>query len=196
MIGTRSAGIVLSCLGTLTLVQAHEQGWRPKPRALFGAKAFVTFLVANLTPVGSSDTASYVAYGRIAALGGDPYVTTPARLGGAYAHLVSNAWQHTLFRLWAGRDVVAGRRGGHRRQPVEPDRAVLLWSANRLLIGVLVAGGHLDTLTALRHRLGQQRLDQRPQFIRHDPRPRLTCSHDPRRQRSGRKPALLPTGLR
>ena len=33
--------------------------------------------MACLTPVGSSDTASYAAYGRIAALGGNPYVTNP-----------------------------------------------------------------------------------------------------------------------
>jgi len=33
-------------------------------------------------------------------------------------------------------------------------------------------------LHQLRTRLGQQRLDERPQFIRHDPRPRLTLPHD------------------
>ncbi|WP_369393247.1 hypothetical protein AB5J72_41115 [Streptomyces sp. CG1] len=48
-----------------------------------------TITAIILSPVDSSDMASYAAYGRIAALGGDPYVTTPARLGSAYAHLVS-----------------------------------------------------------------------------------------------------------
>ncbi|MET8721495.1 hypothetical protein [Streptomyces misionensis] len=53
-------------------------------------------VVANLTPVGSSGTASYAAYGRTTARPGrDPYVTTPARLGGAYTQLVSDAWQNT-----------------------------------------------------------------------------------------------------
>lgn len=35
----------------------------------------------------------------------------------------------------------------------------------------------VSALHLLRPRLRQQRLDQRPQFIRHDPRPRLTVSH-------------------
>jgi hypothetical protein len=87
--------IVLSCLGTLGMLNAHARGWRPSTRRLFRAGALAVLVVANLTPVGSSDTASYAAYGRIAALGGDPYVTTPARLGGAYVHLVGAAWQNT-----------------------------------------------------------------------------------------------------
>lgn len=90
------AAIVLSCWGTLGMLKAHERGWRPDARLLFRLGAMTALAVANLTPVGSSDTASYAAYGRIAALGGDPYVTTPARLGGAYAHLVSEAWRNTL----------------------------------------------------------------------------------------------------
>ncbi|MGW3099545.1 hypothetical protein ACWDCC_39560 [Streptomyces sp. NPDC001102] len=169
------AGIVLSCLGTLALVHAHERGWRPKPRALFAAGALAALVVANLTPVGSSDTASYAAYGRIAALGGDPYVTTPARLGSAYAHLVSDAWQHTpsvygpVATWWqAGAADIGGNLPSLTicvlmlanaavflgtgclliRTAEDPVRAALLWSANPLLIGVLVAGGHLDTLIA------------------------------------------------
>ncbi|WP_316772668.1 hypothetical protein [Streptomyces sasae] len=169
------AAIVLSCLGALALLRAHEQGWRPNPQVLFGAGAVAALVVANLTPVGSSDTASYAAYGRIAALGGDPYVTTPARLGGAYAHLVSDAWRHTpsvygpVATWWqAGAAVVGGNLPWLTiwalmlanaavflgtgclliRTADDPVRAALLWSANPLLVGVLVAGGHLDTLVA------------------------------------------------
>ncbi|WP_055492344.1 hypothetical protein [Streptomyces sp. TP-A0356] len=169
------AAIVLSCLGALGMLNAHGRGWRPDSRLLFGAGALAVLVVANLTPVGSSDTASYAAYGRIAALGGDPYVTTPAQLGGAYGHLVSEGWRSTpsvygpIATWWqAAAAVVGGDRPwltiwalmlanaaaflgtGHllMRTAEDPVRAGLLWTANPLLIGVLVAGGHLDTLVA------------------------------------------------
>ncbi|WP_159032994.1 hypothetical protein [Streptomyces fodineus] len=169
------AAIVLSCCGVLGMLRAHERGWRPDARLLFRLGALTAFAVANLTPVGSSDTASYAAYGRIAALGGDPYVTTPARLGGAYAHLVSEAWRNTpsvygpVATWWQGAAAFIGQERpwltiwalmlanaavfvgtGYLllRTADDPVRAGLLWSVNPLLIGVLVAGGHLDTLVA------------------------------------------------
>lgn len=171
-----SVAIVLSCAGTLLLLHAHTQGWRPDPRTLFRAGACAVLLVADLTPIGSSDTASYAAYGRIAALGGDPYVTTPAQLGGVYAHLVSDAWRNTpsvygpvatwwqaaaafvggdqpWLTVWAlmltNAAVFLGTGYLLIRTAVDPVRAALLWSANPLLIGVLVGGGHLDTLVAI-----------------------------------------------
>jgi hypothetical protein len=170
-----SAAIVLSCLGTLRLLDAHRRGWSPDPRLLFRVGALAVLVVANLTPVGSSDTASYAAYGRIAALGGDPYVTTPAQLGGAYAHLVGDAWRNSpsvygpVTTWW---QAAAAFVGGDQpwltiwvlmlanaaaflatgylliRVADDPVRAGLLWIANPLLIGVLVAGGHLDTIVA------------------------------------------------
>ncbi|MER5917149.1 hypothetical protein ABT124_44125 [Streptomyces sp. NPDC001982] len=169
------AAIVLSCWGTLGMLKAHERGWRPDARLLFRLGALTALAVANLTPVGSSDMASYAAYGRIAALGGDPYVTTPARLGGAYAHLVSEAWRNTpsvygpVATWWQGAAALVGQERpwltiwalmlanaavfvgtGYLllRTADDPVRAGLLWSVNPLLIGVLVAGGHLDTLVA------------------------------------------------
>ncbi|MEV6942943.1 hypothetical protein AB0N07_13280 [Streptomyces sp. NPDC051172] len=167
--------IVLSCLGTLGMLHAHRRGWRPDVRLVFRVGVIAVLVVANLTPVGSSDTASYAAYGRIAALGGDPYVTTPAHLGGAYAHLVSESWLNTpsvygpVATWWqAGAAFVGGERPWLTiwalmlvnaaafvatgslliRTAEDPVPAGLLWIANPLLIGVLVAGGHLDTIVA------------------------------------------------
>ncbi|MEU7305961.1 polyprenol phosphomannose-dependent alpha 1,6 mannosyltransferase MptB [Streptomyces sp. NPDC007189] len=169
------AAIVLSCWGALSMLRAHEQGWRPDARLLVRLGALAALAVANLTPVGSSDMASYASYGRIAALGGDPYVTTPAQLGGAYAHLVSQAWRNTpsvygpvatwwqataafvgqerpWLTIWAlmlaNAAVFAGTGYLLLRTADDPVRAALLWSVNPLLIGVLVGGGHLDTLVA------------------------------------------------
>ncbi|AKJ09534.1 hypothetical protein ABB07_05720 [Streptomyces incarnatus] len=170
-----TTAVVLSCWGALGMLKAHERGWRPDARLLYKLGALTALAVANLTPVGSSDTASYAAYGRIAELGGDPYVTTPARLGGAYAHLVSAAWQRTpsvygpVATWWQGAAAFIGQERpwltiwalmlanaavfvgtGYvlLRTADDPVRAGLLWTVNPLLIGVLVAGGHLDTLVA------------------------------------------------
>ncbi len=169
------AAVVLSCLGTLGMLGARRRGWSPDSRLLFRSGALAVLVVANLTPVGSSDTASYAAYGRIAALGGDPYLTSPAELGGPYARLVALAWHDTpsvygpVATWW---QTAAAFLGGERpwltiwvlmlanalvflatglllmRTADDPVRAGLLWVANPLLIGVLVAGGHLDTLVA------------------------------------------------
>jgi hypothetical protein len=131
-------------------------------------------------PVGSSDAASYAAYGRIAALGYNPYTFTPAMLPGGsrnpYTMLVSQQWRNTpsvygpvatwthLFaalvggtRPWAtiwmlmimigAAFVVAGYV--LLRTAANPVRAVLLWTANPLLIAELVLGAHLDAIIAL-----------------------------------------------
>jgi hypothetical protein len=169
------ASIALSCLGLAGLLEAHSRGWHPSPRKLFAVGAVTVAVVTSLTPVGSSDTASYAAYGRIAALGGDPYVTTPAQLGGAYLHLVSPSWLQTPsvygpVATWM--QSAAAHIGGGRpwltiwllmlangavflatgyflmRTAGDPVRAGLLWVANPLLVMVLVAGGHLDTAVA------------------------------------------------
>lgn len=72
------AGDLLACLGLAGMLWAHSQGWRPQPRHLLLASAAVVAVMVSLTPVGSSDTASYAAYGRIADQGGNPYLSSPA----------------------------------------------------------------------------------------------------------------------
>jgi hypothetical protein len=186
--------ITLSCLGLMGLLGAHSRGWRPNPRRLFAVGAVMVAVVANLTPVGSSDTASYAAYGRIAALGGDPYVMTPAQLGGPYAHLVSHDWLWTPsvygpVATWL--QSAAALVGGARpeltiwllmmvnaaaflftgyvliRTAGDPVRAALMWVANPLLIVLLVAGGHLDTFVAAFAVCAVQLARQSPR-VRHD----------------------------
>jgi hypothetical protein len=168
--------ILLSSLGLVGLLGANRRGWCPSPRKLFGAGVIAVAILTNVTPVGSSDTASYAAYGRIAALGLDPYVITPGELGGAYGQLVSHTWRGTPsvygpVATWI--QATAAHIGGDRpwltvwvlmlangaaflvagyvlmRLAADPVRAGLLWVANPVLIGVLVAGGHLDTFIAV-----------------------------------------------
>jgi hypothetical protein len=92
------ASIGLCCLGLAMLLWADSRGWSPSPRKVFLAAAGAIAVLVNITPVGSSDAASYAAYGRIAALGHNPYTFLPSMLPGGkhnpYTMLVSPQWQH------------------------------------------------------------------------------------------------------
>ena len=93
------ASIGLCCLGLAMMLWANSRGWSPSPRKVFWTAAAAVAVLVNITPVGSSDAASYAAYGRIAALGHDPYTFTPLMLPGGkhnpYTMLVSPQWQST-----------------------------------------------------------------------------------------------------
>jgi hypothetical protein len=172
------AADILACLGLAGMLWAHSQGWRPNPRHLLLVSAGIVGLLVCLTPVGSSDTASYAAYGRIASLGGNPYITNPlAWLGAhsAYTRAVGTMWttQSSVYGPFAtiiqsfaasigGPDVATtiwilmilngivfiGVGVLLLKTSDDPVRATLFWTANPVLILALVSGGHLDTLVA------------------------------------------------
>ena len=171
-------GDILACLGLAGMLWAHSQGWRPDPRHLFAASAGVIAVMVCLTPVGSSDTASYAAYGRIASLGGNPYTTNPtAWLGphSAYTYVVGAVWKRqpsvygpfataiqrfaaliggpdvdiTVWTLMILNGIVFIGVGWLLiKTSDDPIRATLFWTANPVLIQQLVGGGHLDTIVA------------------------------------------------
>jgi len=164
------ASIGLSCLGLAMMLWANSRGWSPNPRRVFWTAAGAVAVLVNITPVGSSDAASYAAYGRIAALGYNPYTFLPADLPGGknnpYTMLVSPQWQHTpsvygpvatWTHLLAAQIVLMIMVGAAflltgyvlLRAAADPVRAVLLWVANPLLITELVIGGHMDAFVAL-----------------------------------------------
>ena len=91
--------ITLCCLGLAMMLWANSRGWSPSPRKVFWTAAGAVAFLVNITPVGSGDVASYAAYGRIAALGYNPYTFTPNLLpGGAhnpYTAIVGVKWQAT-----------------------------------------------------------------------------------------------------
>jgi hypothetical protein len=91
--------ITLCCLGLAMMLWANSRGWSPNPRRVFLTAAAAVAVLVNITPVGSGDVGSYAAYGRIAALGHNPYTFTPAMLPGgshnAYTSIVSPMWRHT-----------------------------------------------------------------------------------------------------
>jgi len=171
-------GDVLACLGLAGMLWAHSQGWRPNPRHLLLASAVIVAIMVSLTPVGSSDTGSYAAYGRITAMGGNPYITNPQAWFGihaAYYHVVGWAWVKQpsvygpiatvvqAFAAWIGGPSVTttiwvlmilngavfiGVGVLLLKTSDDPVRATLFWVANPVLIMQLVGGGHLDTLVA------------------------------------------------
>jgi len=77
-------------------LRAAADGWRPRRFllvALVGAVA-----VSLVPPVGSADHLSYAAYGRIAALGGDPYLQPPDTFAGGtdpVTSAVRDPWRST-----------------------------------------------------------------------------------------------------
>ena len=171
-------GNVLACLGLAGMLWAHSQGWRPDPRRLLLASAGIVAVMVSLTPVGSSDAASYAAYGRIAALGGNPYLMNPQNFLGPnspYTQPVGDLWKSTpsvygpiatLVQRFAatigGADAVTtiwvlmilngmvfiGVGWLLLKTSDDPIRATLFWAANPVLIQQLVSGGHLDTFVA------------------------------------------------
>jgi hypothetical protein len=97
--GVMYLSISLSVLGLAMMLWANSRGWSPSPRKVFLTAAAAVAVLVNITPVGSSDIASYAAYGRIAALGHNPYTFTPVDLPGGghnpYTALVAPQWQNT-----------------------------------------------------------------------------------------------------
>ncbi len=170
------SSLILACLGLAGMMWAHSQGWRPNPRHLLLASMVIVGIMVCLTPVGSSDVASYAAYGRIAAQGGNPYTTGPQAWGDpAYTNAVGTMWKNqpsvygpvaTLFQAFAasiGRGdvtttiwvwmilnglVFIGVGILLLLTSDDPVRATLFWTANPVLILSLVSGGHLDTFVA------------------------------------------------
>ncbi len=170
--------IVLQCLGLAGLLWANSRGWRPNPRHLFFAACVIVGLMVNITPVGSSDAASYAAYGHMVNWGFDPYTNGPAMtLGQAndYTKAVGWMWSNTpsvygplatwiqQLGAWLGGPspgatvhylmifngaVFLGVGYFLLKTADDPVRATLMWVANPVLIQQLVSGGHLDTYAA------------------------------------------------
>jgi hypothetical protein len=110
----------LCALGLAMMLWANSQGWSPSPRKVFAAAAGAVAVLVNITPVGSADIASYAAYGRIAALGQNPYVATPINLPGnvsgdktthLYGMVVHNPYTAIVNPMWRDTPSVYGPIG-------------------------------------------------------------------------------------
>ncbi|HJY26088.1 MAG TPA: polyprenol phosphomannose-dependent alpha 1,6 mannosyltransferase MptB, partial [Actinomycetes bacterium] len=92
-------GLVAGGIGVGLALLALQRGWQPAVRRLLlgSAAAVAAFLLVR--PIGSADVLSYAAYGRIAALGSDPYDIPPdefaAATGDPVVDAVQEPWRST-----------------------------------------------------------------------------------------------------
>lgn len=159
---------------------AMVNGWRPAINRVWAWGATSATILAVVPPLGSSDITTYSVYGRLAALGMNPYVGSADQLarvgdpvGLAYAGSwhdspsvygpVATAWQYTesmlagssmrMFTIVSQLASLAVFLGCAwlldrmvRDQPTERLRVAVLWTANPLLIYLLVNSAHIDGL--------------------------------------------------
>ncbi|MDX6417424.1 MAG: hypothetical protein QOG28_2044 [Trebonia sp.] len=140
--------ITLCCLGLAMMLWANSRGWSPSPRKVFWTAAGAVAVLVNITPVGSGDIASYAAYGRIAALGQNPYTFTPLKLPGGthnpYTAIVGVKWQNTPsvygpVATWT--HLLAGLIGG-------PKPWLTIWMLMILMGASFLAAGYILLRTA------------------------------------------------
>ncbi|MEU8268574.1 polyprenol phosphomannose-dependent alpha 1,6 mannosyltransferase MptB [Sphaerisporangium sp. NPDC049002] len=94
VIAMEAVAIVLGALGLGAGLIAARRGWAPDPRRLLLAGCLAVAVLAFLPPSGSADHLNYAAYGRMAALGHDPYATGAIALrGDPVANAVERPWQ-------------------------------------------------------------------------------------------------------
>jgi hypothetical protein len=74
------SAIALGAAGVACGLVAVRRGARPNFRLLAVGVIIAVIMLALLPPGGSTDSLSYAAYGRIALIGHNPYVMTPAQL--------------------------------------------------------------------------------------------------------------------
>ena len=74
------AAILLGALGLWVGMRALADGWKPKFKKIFGLGAVLSLLTICVPPMTSADVLMYAAYGRLQAIGRDPYDITPAEV--------------------------------------------------------------------------------------------------------------------
>jgi hypothetical protein len=74
------AAIILGALGLWVGLRALADGWKPKFKKLFALGAVLSLLTICVPPMTSADVLMYAAYGRLQAIGRDPYDITAAEV--------------------------------------------------------------------------------------------------------------------
>jgi hypothetical protein len=93
-----AAAYLLAAAAVALGLRAVHVGARPRARWVAGAAALAVAVLVLVPPLGSGDHLSYLAYGRIAAAGDDPYVLSPGGWHGGLdpvAGAVQPPWQST-----------------------------------------------------------------------------------------------------
>ena len=99
VVALQASGLVVGGTGVVLALAALHRGWQPRVRHLLAASALAVAAFVLVRPMGSADVLSYAAYGRIAALGGDPYDVPPdtfaAQTGDPVVAAVEEPWRST-----------------------------------------------------------------------------------------------------
>jgi alpha-1,6-mannosyltransferase len=74
------AAIIVGAIGLWVGMRALADGWKPKVRKIFGLGTVLSLLTITVPPMTSADVLMYAAYGRLQAIGRDPYDVTPAEV--------------------------------------------------------------------------------------------------------------------
>lgn len=72
--------IIVGAIGTWIALRALAVGWRPNNKKLYIGALGLNLVTITVPPLTSADVLMYLAYGRLAGLGYDPYVTSPAEV--------------------------------------------------------------------------------------------------------------------
>jgi hypothetical protein len=101
--GVATLGLWIAVLaglgGVVAGLLAVRRGARPSMRPLLIGGVLAVAVLAVLPPAGSTDVFDYAAYGRIMALGHNPYLMSPYRLRlahNAFAQSVPITWDHVV----------------------------------------------------------------------------------------------------
>ena len=113
------AAIILGALGLWVGLRAMADGWKPRYRKLFGLGTVLSLLTIFVPPMTSADVLMYAAYGRLQAIGRDPYEITPAEVfRGQFDPVLSwteRPWQDTpsvYGPITSWTQLVANKLGG------------------------------------------------------------------------------------
>jgi alpha-1,6-mannosyltransferase len=74
------SAIIIGAIGLWIGLRALADGWKPNIKKLFGLGAALSLLTITVPPMTSADVLMYAAYGRLQAIGMDPYAITPAEV--------------------------------------------------------------------------------------------------------------------
>ena len=72
--------VLLGAVSLWVAMRALADGWKPKVRRLFGLGTGLSLATIAVPPLTSADVLMYAAYGRLQAIGRDPYEITPAEV--------------------------------------------------------------------------------------------------------------------
>ncbi len=90
---------IAGAVGVAAGLAAVRRGARPSLRVLLVAAGIAVAALTVLPPAGSTDAFDYASYGRIVALGHNPYVMTPFQLRlmhDSFSRSVPTTWQHVV----------------------------------------------------------------------------------------------------